>query len=102
MVIVLGRRYVRQAMGRRRRASELTIGAVRMIYVSASVDPETGALDRLTPAEQAVARLAAAGLSNAEIGRKRRVSERTIANQLASVFQKLGIGSRVELTQRFS
>lgn len=73
-----------------------------MIYVSAPVERETDVLDRLTPAERIVARLAAAGLSNAEIGRKRRVSERTIANQLASVFRKLGIGSRVELTQRLS
>jgi DNA-binding CsgD family transcriptional regulator len=51
----------------------------------------------LTPAEEAVAALAAAGLSNGDIARERSSSPRTVANQLASVFRKLGVASRLEL-----
>jgi DNA-binding CsgD family transcriptional regulator len=51
----------------------------------------------LTPAELEVARCAVAGMSNREIARWRRSSERTVANQIASVFRKLRVGSRSEL-----
>lgn len=51
----------------------------------------------LTAAERAVTRLALEGLSNREMAVRRRASERTIANQLASVFRKLNLGSRREL-----
>jgi len=54
--------------------------------------------DPLTCAERAVALLARRGMSNAEIGHKRGTSARTVAVQLASVYRKLGIGSRAELT----
>jgi DNA-binding NarL/FixJ family response regulator len=53
--------------------------------------------EQLTAAERAVARGAAQGQSNREIARARAASERTIANQLASVFAKLGVHSRVAL-----
>jgi DNA-binding NarL/FixJ family response regulator len=52
---------------------------------------------RLTPAEAAVARAAVAGLSNREIARQRGSSPRTVAEQLRSVYGKLGISSRTEL-----
>ncbi len=51
----------------------------------------------VTAAERAVLGLAAAGLSNAEIAARRGVSPRTVANQLASVFRKLGVHSRLQL-----
>ncbi len=51
----------------------------------------------LTPGEAAVASLAVTGLSNAGIARARGSSPRTVANQLASVFRKLGVASRLEL-----
>ncbi len=51
----------------------------------------------VTAAERVVLRLAAAGLSNAEIAARRRVSPRTVANQIASLFRKLGVHSRLEL-----
>ncbi len=56
----------------------------------------------LTDAERGVVSLAAAGLSNGAIATARRVSERTVANQLASAFRKLGVGSRFELTSQWS
>jgi DNA-binding NarL/FixJ family response regulator len=53
----------------------------------------------LTKAELAVARLATRGHSNARISRERGVSIRTVANQLASIYSKLRIGSRSELAR---
>ena len=58
--------------------------------------PET--LDALTAREAQIARLAADGLSNPEIGIRLFVSPRTAEYHLAKVFTKLGIGSRIELT----
>ena len=56
----------------------------------------------LSAAELAVALAAARGLSNLGIARQRRRSQRTIANQLASAFRKLGVSSRSELSARFA
>ena len=51
----------------------------------------------LSPSEREVAELARLGLSNAAIAARRRTSPRTIANQLSSLFKKLGVQSRLEL-----
>lgn len=51
----------------------------------------------LSPAEQAVAALAASGLSNAEIATARKSSGRTVANQMAAILRKLGMRSRHEI-----
>ncbi len=53
--------------------------------------------ERLTRAELAVVGLALEGLSNRAIAARRGCSYRTVANQLASIFAKLDIGSRAEL-----
>jgi DNA-binding CsgD family transcriptional regulator len=53
--------------------------------------------DALTAAENEVLACAAAGLSNAEIARRRGKSLRTIANQLASAYRKLGVSGRQEV-----
>lgn len=57
-------------------------------------------LSSLTPSERDVALRASSGESNREIARGRGTSERTVANQLASIFEKLGVGSRAELAAR--
>jgi DNA-binding CsgD family transcriptional regulator len=54
-------------------------------------------LPGLSAAEASVAALALEGRSNAEIARARGSAERTVANQLAAAYRKLGIGSRLEL-----
>lgn len=54
----------------------------------------------LSAAERAVAQLAIEGASNAVIARRRGTSERTVANQLARLYRKLGVGSRAELAAR--
>lgn len=53
----------------------------------------------LTRAESEVLAAVGRGLSNHEIARLRGVAMRTIANQLAAVFRKLGVGSRLEATR---
>jgi DNA-binding NarL/FixJ family response regulator len=51
----------------------------------------------LTPREAQVVTLAAAGLSNKQIGEKLFLSPRTVGAHLSSAFGKLGIRSRVAL-----
>jgi DNA-binding CsgD family transcriptional regulator len=53
--------------------------------------------DDLTPAEREVLALLLDGRSNAEIAIERRTSVRTVANQVAALFRKLGVSSRREL-----
>jgi len=54
----------------------------------------------LSPAEQDVLKLVLSGISNAEIARRRGRSARTIANQLAACYKKLGVSSRLELAAK--
>ncbi|HUG38709.1 MAG TPA: helix-turn-helix transcriptional regulator [Candidatus Limnocylindrales bacterium] len=51
----------------------------------------------LTPAELAVAVGILDGLSAREIAQGRAVSKRTVGNQIAHIYAKLGIASRYEL-----
>jgi DNA-binding NarL/FixJ family response regulator len=51
----------------------------------------------LSPSERAVIALIERGLSNAQIAERRGTSTHTVANQVARVFRKLGVGSRAEL-----
>lgn len=77
---------------------ELEIGGEQFVVMSLPASAASAAtLDRLSPAEADVARDAAAGLSNEAIAKRRGRAVRTIANQLASVYRKLGVGSRAEL-----
>ena len=51
----------------------------------------------LTPAEREVTELLLAGQSNASIAARRGTHVATVAKQVASVFSKLGVRSRLEL-----
>jgi len=62
-----------------------------------SGQPAPRALDLLAPQELQIARLAAEGLSNREIGQQLYLSHRTVRNHLYRIFPKLGITSRAEL-----
>jgi DNA-binding NarL/FixJ family response regulator len=57
---------------------------------------------RLTAAEREVAESVARGASNAQIARERGRSVNTIAKQIASVFRKLRVHSRLELARALS
>jgi DNA-binding CsgD family transcriptional regulator len=71
-----------------------------LILVSMAMpEPPRTALSR---AEHEVTRLALKGLSNAAIAGLRRSSARTVANQLAAAYRKLGVSSRRELQARHS
>jgi DNA-binding CsgD family transcriptional regulator len=56
-----------------------------------------GAMDELTPQELQIARMAASGLSNREIGQQLYMSHRTVGAHLYHVFPKLGVTSRGQL-----
>jgi DNA-binding NarL/FixJ family response regulator len=51
----------------------------------------------LTSAELDVLRLTLAGLNNVEIARSRKTVMRTVANQVAAIFRKLSVHSRMDL-----
>jgi predicted ATPase/class 3 adenylate cyclase/DNA-binding CsgD family transcriptional regulator len=69
--------YVRRARGERKRPSH--------------------GWDSLTPTELAVARHAAEGLTNPQIGERMFISRRTVQTHLSHIFAKVGITSRSEL-----
>lgn len=56
----------------------------------------------LTEAEADVTRLVLEGLSNQAIAAARASSDRTVANQLASIYRKVGVNSRSELASLLS
>jgi DNA-binding CsgD family transcriptional regulator len=58
-------------------------------------------LPALTACEREVMNKALRGLSNRQIALERGTSYRTVANQMARVFAKLGVASRSELFARF-
>jgi DNA-binding CsgD family transcriptional regulator len=63
---------------------------------------ERDATDKLTPQELQIARMAASGLSNREIGRQLYLSHRTVGAHLYRAFPKLGITSRGQLRDALS
>ena len=63
-----------------------------------SREPRPDSLDRLTPQELQIARMASEGLSNREIGAQLYLSHRTVGFHLYRVYPKLGVRSRAELS----
>jgi LuxR family maltose regulon positive regulatory protein len=56
-------------------------------------------IEPLSPQEQRVLRLLAAGLSNPEIARELVVSVNTIRSQVRSIYRKLSVSGRAEARQ---
>ena len=65
----------------------------------ASPDQHPDAFAELTPHELNIARLAAEGLTNREIGQQLYLSHRTVSTHLHRIFPKLGVSSRTELRE---
>jgi DNA-binding NarL/FixJ family response regulator len=77
------------------RLARFELGGTRFAVFSAPV--HRGPREPLTPSEAEVRALVLAGLSNRQIALRRGRAVRTIANQVASLFRKLGVSSRAEL-----
>jgi len=58
------------------------------------------AMHALSPREYQVARLVAGGRSNRQIAEQLAISEQTVKNHIQSIFRKLSLSNRVELTIR--
>lgn len=85
----MGRTSVRQ--------TPFALGGHEYVVICAEDEAQPAALARLTTSEREVATLVAEGLSSQEIAVRRQRSVRTVENQLAATFRKLGVGSRAEL-----
>jgi len=85
----------RDALAQERRASQL---ARRCEGARTPALAPLAAPRALTPREAEVARLVAEGLTSREVAGRLSVSVRTVDNQLASVYSKLGIAGRSELS----
>ncbi len=77
------------------RVTRLEVGGEEVAVLSFPLPPPALPAS-LSAAEQAVALALLDGLTNAEIAVARRTSVRTVANQVAALFQKLRVRSRSE------
>jgi DNA-binding CsgD family transcriptional regulator len=76
---------------------EFSVGDAEYVMVSIALCSRADPLSTLSLAERQIAGMVADGMSNSEIAAARGKSVRTIANQIASAFRKLNVGSRREL-----
>jgi DNA-binding NarL/FixJ family response regulator len=81
---------------REARLSQVTLDGLTYAILS-TPRPEYCLESALSKAEYAVTRLLVEGQSHAEIAARRQTSVRTVANQLAAAFHKLGVSGRCEL-----
>jgi DNA-binding CsgD family transcriptional regulator len=78
------------------------VDGLELAVVSFEAPSRDADLAALSAAEREVVRAVLAGAPNAGIARARGTSARTVANQLASIFRKLGVASRHELVARLA
>lgn len=75
------------------------VGGEELLVIEAPGSPEVPDV-HLTEAEREVLAGVVDGLDNEQLARERGVSKSTIANQIATLMRKLGVGSRWELVAR--
>lgn len=83
------------------RASLVEIDGEGLLVLSYPV-PSPRLPHSLTSAEREVALALLAGRSNRAIAQARGTAERTVANQVAAIYRKLGVRSRTELGRRLA
>lgn len=76
------------------RATAVEIDDESLVALSYPVEAELCMPSCLSDSEKAVVRLACGGMTSQQIATLRRVRHRTVCNQLASVYRKLGVHSR--------
>jgi DNA-binding NarL/FixJ family response regulator len=64
--------------------------------------PQDAVAEKLSEAEREIGAMIIEGRTNAAIARTRKTSRHTVANQVRSMFDKLGVGSRTELARRLT
>ncbi len=92
----------RDALGRARTLFEelgAALWAERASAELARIGGRTASPDELTPAEQRVAELVAAGRTNKEVASALFLTDRTVEGHLTNIYRKLGIRSRAELAR---
>jgi DNA-binding CsgD family transcriptional regulator/tetratricopeptide (TPR) repeat protein len=72
-------------------------GAHRAKWVSEAVTRPSSGWASLTPAERRIAELITAGHTNRAVAESLRISPNTVATHMRSIFEKLGVHSRVQL-----
>jgi DNA-binding CsgD family transcriptional regulator len=94
--------YIRlvSGAGERVHVSSFQLGGVDFVVLSAPMLRASKVV--LTKAERQIAALVSEGFTNAQIAKRRKTSIHTVANQMAVLFRKTGVGSRVELAVLFS
>lgn len=78
---------------------EVDYGGEKLLSIRCDIPPRPEIEVRLSSAEHHVAWLVCDGLSNREIAMERGTAERTVANQIASIFHKLGVCRRFDVAQ---
>jgi DNA-binding CsgD family transcriptional regulator len=90
--------HAKRAPELERRASLIAAENQRFLRQTISaIRPDKELSARLSPAEYEVTRLLVEGKSYAEMAVLRQTSARTVANQIASAFHRLGVSGRAEL-----
>ena len=84
------------------RIKKLKVGTQALVVISSASGSDPKLLESLSKAEREVATLALEGHSDLAIAQSRRVSPRTVANQLRSIYRKLRVNNRSELALKLS
>lgn len=79
--------------------AEVAFGDEKLVSLRCDIPPRPEIEVRLSSAETHVAWLVCDGLSNRDIALERGTAERTVANQVASIFNKLEVCRRFDLAQ---
>lgn len=79
--------------------AEVSFGEETLLSLRTPIPPRPELEVRLSSAETDVAWMVCDGMSNRDIAFQRGTAERTVANQVASIFSKLGVSRRFDVAQ---